>query len=87
MNKPKTRKLKQQSHWIKQIVKLFLDKSLDAKIEYLQGKNKTFMANINELEQCSRRNCLLLHEVKGSTNEDIVKLIIKTMPGELQSFS
>ena len=85
MNIPKTRKLKQQSHWIKQIVKLFLDKSLDAKIEYLQGKNKTLLANINELEQCSRRNCL--HEVKESANEDIVKLIIKTMPGELQSFS
>ena len=50
MSKPKTRKLKQQSHWIKQIVKLFLDKSLDAKIEYLQGKNKTLLANINELE-------------------------------------
>ena len=48
MNIPKTRKLKQQSHWIKQIVKL--DKSLDAKIEYLQGKNKTLLANINELE-------------------------------------
>ena len=87
MSKPKTRKLKQQSHWIKQIVKLFLEKSLDAKIEYLQGKNKTLLANINELEQCSRRNCLLLHEVKDSANEDIVKLIIKTMPGELQSFS
>ena len=84
MSKPKTRKLKQQSHWIKQIVKLFLEKSLDAKIEYLQGKNKTLLANINELEQCSRRNCLLLQE---SANEDIVKLIIKTMPGELQSFS
>ena len=83
MSKPKTRKLKQQSHWIKQIVKLFLEKSLDAKIEYLQGKNKTLLANINELEQCSRRNCLLLQE---SANEDIVKLIIKTMPGELQSF-
>ena len=84
MSKPKTRKLKQQGHWIKQIVKLFLEKSLDAKIEYLQGKNKTLLANINELEQCSRRNCLLLQE---SANEDIVKLIIKTMPGELQSFS
>ena len=52
-------------------------------MEHLQEKNKTLSVHIVELEQYSRKNCLLLHEVKESPNENTDELIIQTISHEL----
>ena len=45
-------------------------KELEEKIDILTEKNKSLTSDVDELEQYSRRNCLLLHGVQENKNEN-----------------
>ena len=49
---------------------------------YFNGK-KSLTSGVDELEQYSRRNCLLLHDVQENENENIDDIVLKTMSEEL----
>ena len=48
-----------------------------------QKKKKSLTSDIEELEQYSRRNCLLLHRVQESKNENTDDTVLRTMSEEL----
>ena len=52
-------------------------------IENLVEKQKSLSSEIDDLEQYSRRNCLVLHGVNESNDENINEIIIKTFSEEL----
>ena len=56
---------------------------LEKTIENLVEKQKSFSSEIDDLEQYSRRNCLVLHGVNESNDENINEIIIKTFSEEL----
>ena len=47
-------------------------------IENLAEKQKSLSSEIDDLEQYSRRNCLVLHGVNESNNENTNEILIKT---------
>ena len=56
---------------------------LEKTIENLAEKQKSLSSEIDDLEQYSRRNCLLLHGVNESNDENTNEIIIKTFSEEL----
>ena len=52
---------------------------LEKKIESLESK---LVDSVDELEQCYRRNCLLLHSVRESEDEN-TNVIMKTVKEEM----
>ena len=58
-------------------------KELEETIDILTEKNKSLTSDVNELEQYSRRNCLLLHEVQENENKNTDDIVLKTMSEEL----
>ena len=56
---------------------------LEKTIENLAEKQKSLSSEIDDLEQYSRRNCLVLHGVNESNDENINEIIIKTFSEEL----
>ena len=58
-------------------------KELEETIDILTEKNKSLTSDVDELEQYSRRNCLLLHGVQENENENTDDIVLKTMSEEL----
>ena len=58
-------------------------KELEETIDNLTEKNKSLTSDVDELEQYSRRNCLLLHGVQENENENTDDIVLKTMSEEL----
>ena len=56
---------------------------LEKTIENLAEKQKSLSSEIDDLEQYSRRNCLLLHGVNESNDENTNEIIIKKFSEEL----
>ena len=56
---------------------------LEKTIENLAEKQKSLSSEIDDLEQYSRRNCLVLHGVNESNGESTNEIIIKTFSEEL----
>ena len=56
---------------------------LEKTIENLAEKQKSLSSEIDDLEQYSRRNCLVLHGVNESNDENTNEIIIKTFSEEL----
>ena len=56
---------------------------LENTIENLVEKQKSLSSEIDDLEQYSRRNCLVLHGVNESNDENTNEIIIKTFSEEL----
>ena len=56
---------------------------MDKATENLVEKQKSLPSEIDNLEQYSRRNCLVLHGVNESNNENTNEIIIKTFSEEL----
>ena len=56
---------------------------LEKTIENLAEKQKSLSSEIDDLEQYSRRNCLVLHSVNKSNDENTNEIIIKTFSEEL----
>ena len=56
---------------------------LEKTIENLVEKQKSLSSEIDDLEQYSRRNCLVLHGVNESIDENINEIIVKTFSEEL----
>ena len=52
-------------------------------MENLAEKQKSLSSEIDDLEQYSRRNCLVLHGVNESNAENTNEIIIKTFSEEL----
>ena len=52
---------------------------LEQRIKDLESENKGFSASIDELEQYSRRKCLLLHGIKEDSKEDTDDVAIKSL--------
>ena len=57
-------------------------KGLEETTDILTEK-KSLTSGVDELEQYSRRNCLLLHDVQENENENIDDIVLKTMSEEL----
>ena len=51
---------------------------LEEWIKNLESENKGFLVSINEIEQYSHRNCLLLHGIKEKWKEDTDDVVIKS---------
>ena len=58
---------------------------LEKTIENLAGKQKSHSSETDDSEKYSQRNCLVLHCVNESNDENTNKIIIKTFSAELQS--
>ena len=58
-------------------------KNLEEKLEKLEEENKSLNNSVDDLEQYSRRNCLLLHGVKETADENTDNIVIKTLSEEL----
>ena len=58
-------------------------KVLEEKVEKLENENKALSESVDDLEQYSRRNCLLLHGVKETDDENTDDIIIKTICEEM----
>ena len=58
---------------------------LEKTIENLAGKQRSLSSEIDDSEQYSQRNCLVLHGVNESNDENTNKVIMKTFSAELQS--
>ena len=58
-------------------------KELEETIDILTEKNKSLTSDVDELEQYSRRNCLLLHGVQENKSENTNDIVLKTMSEEL----
>ena len=56
---------------------------LEKTIENLVEKQKSLSSEIDDLEQYSRRNCLVLHGANESNDENTNEIIIKTFSEEL----
>ena len=56
---------------------------LEERVKELVEENKGMSASVDEMEQYSRRNCLLLHGVKENTNEDTDDIVVKTISENL----
>ena len=56
---------------------------LEKTIENLAEKQKSLSSEIDNLEHYSRRNCLVLHGVNESNDENTNEIIIKTFSEEL----
>ena len=56
---------------------------LEKTIENLAEKQKSLSSEIDDLEQYSRRNCLVLHGVNERNDENTNEIIIKTFSEEL----
>ena len=56
---------------------------LEKTIEKLAEKQKSLLSEIDDLEQYSRRNCLVLDGVNESNDENTNEIIIKTFSKEL----
>ena len=56
---------------------------LEKTIENLVEKQKSLSSEIDDLEQYSRRNCLVLHGFNESNDENTNEIIIKTFSKEL----
>ena len=56
---------------------------LEKTIENLAEKQKSLSSEIDDLEQYSRRNCLVLHGVNESNDQNTNEIIIKTFSEEL----
>ena len=56
---------------------------LEKIIENLVEQQKSLSSEIDDLEQYSRRNCLVLHGVNESNDENTNEIIIKTFSEEL----
>ena len=56
---------------------------LEKTIENLAEKQKSLSSEIDDLEQYSRRNCLVLHGVNESNDENTNEILIKTFSEEL----
>ena len=52
-------------------------------IENLVEKQKSLSSDIDDLEQYSRRNCLVLHGISESIDENTNEILIKTFSEEL----
>ena len=52
-------------------------------IENLAGKQKSLLFEIDDLEQYSRRNCLVLHGVNENNDENTNEIIVKTFSEKL----
>ena len=50
---------------------------------YFNRKEKSLTSDVDDLEQYSRRNCLLLHRVQENENENANDIVLKTMSEEL----
>ena len=57
--------------------------SLEEKNEDLITKNHDFCIKIDDLEQYSRRNCLLLHGVKEDDEENTDEIVLRTVAEEI----
>ena len=60
-------------------------KELEETIDILTEKNKSLTSDVDEFEQYSRRNCLLLHVVQENENENTDDIVLKTMSEELDT--
>ena len=49
----------------------------------LEEKHKSLSSDIDNLEQYLWRNCLVLHGVSESNNENTIEILIKTFPEDL----
>ena len=58
-------------------------KELKETINTLTEKNKSLTSDVDELEQYSYRNCLLLYGVQENENENTDYIVLKTMSEEL----
>ena len=58
-------------------------KELEETIDNLIEKNKSLTSDVDELEQYSHRNCLLLHGVQQNENKNTDDIALKTMSEEL----
>ena len=56
---------------------------LEKTIENLAEKQKSLSSEIDDLEQYSRRNCLILHGVDESNDENTNEILIKPFSEEL----
>ena len=56
---------------------------LEKTIENLIEKHKSLLSDIENLERCSRRNCLVLHGVNENNDENTNEILIKTFCEEL----
>ena len=59
------------------------NKRTEETVDILTEKNKSLMSDVDELEQYSHRNCLLLHGVQENENENTDDIVLKTMSEEL----
>ena len=60
-------------------------KELEETIDILTEKNKSLTSDVDELEQYSCRNCMLLHGVQENENENTDDIVLKTMSEELDT--
>ena len=58
-------------------------KELEETIDILTEKKKCLTSDVDELEQYSRRNCLLLHGVQENENENTDDIVLRIMSEEL----
>ena len=58
-------------------------KELDETTDILAEKNKSLTSDVDELEQYSGKNCLLIHGVQENENENTNDVVLKTMSEEL----
>ena len=58
-------------------------KPLEKTTENLVEKQKSLLSDIDNLEQYSQQNCLVLHGVNKSNNENTNEILIKTFSEEL----
>ena len=58
-------------------------KPLENTTENLVEKQKSLLSDIDNLEQYSQQNCLVLHGVNKSNNENTNEILIKTFSEEL----
>ena len=60
-------------------------KELEETIDILTEKKKSLTSDVDESEQYSRRNCLMLHGVQENENENTDDIVLKTMSEELDT--
>ena len=58
-------------------------KKLEEKTDILTEKKYILTSDVDELEQNSRRNCLLLHKVQENENENTHDIVLKILSEEL----
>ena len=56
---------------------------LEERVKELEKEKKDIYGNIDEMEQYSRRNCLLLHGVRENSNENTDDIAVKTISENL----